>query len=263
MRASPPSNRSLPIVGLSLGILVILLFIIRIDIFLCYRGKQFLRTKLEEESMDTSTTISSPKRIALVMMDYVRPYTLREAYESADLVILGRIIYTEYYVWSIKRPYKGKTLTFEKPYIYHRVKVIEVFKGNPASDIVIVAQFGGLTSRGLVIVPEDPPMKEGELVILFLKGPSEKGDFIKYPGIEYRYMSAFGRFKVINGKLYSAMYFLPEEMYGIPCRRIAENLLKDLAGYKEVNGITVDDFLKLIGIDRVKTLRSNEFLERL
>jgi len=109
-----------------------------------------------------------------------------------------------------------------------------------------VAQFGGLTSRGLVIVPEDPPMKEGELVILFLKGPREKGDFIKYPGIEYCYMSAFSRFKVIDGKVYSAMYFLPEEMQGVSCSRIAEKLLKDLEGYKDVSGITIEEFLKLV-----------------
>ena len=45
-------------------------------------------------------------------------------------------------------------------------------------------------------------------------------------------MGIFGRFKVINDRVYSAMYFLPEEIGGIPCRKAAENLLKDLEGLK-------------------------------
>ena len=59
-------------------------------------------------------------------------------------------------------------------------------------------------------------------------------------------MGVFGRFKVINDRVYSAMYFLPEEIRGIPCRRAAEDILKDLEGYKDVNGITIEKFLKLV-----------------
>ncbi|HDI31499.1 MAG TPA: hypothetical protein ENF80_01650 [Thermofilum sp.] len=83
-------------------------------------------------------------------------------------------------------------------------------------------------------------MEEGEFVILFLRRPIEKGDFVKYPGIEYRHMGVFGGFKVVDGKVYSAMYSLSEEIGGIPCRSRAE-----FEGYDKVNGITVEEFLKL------------------
>ena len=89
-------------------------------------------------------------------------------------------------------------------------------------------------------------MEEGEFVILFLREPIEKGDFVKYPGIEYRHTGVFGRFKVVDGKVYSAMYSLPEEIGGIPCRSRAESILKQFEGYDKVNGITVEEFLKLV-----------------
>jgi len=250
MRTRLLTNRSLSLIALFLSVLIVLLSTMRINTSIhnttWLEVEQLPATRLGEILMHT-TGSSPPRGVALVMVSYTRMYSLREAYEAADLVILGKIIYTEHYTWNIKRPYMGKALTFEEPYSYHRVKVIEVFKGNPISDIIIVAQFGGLDSKGrLVIVPEDPPMEEGELVILFLKGPREKGDFVKYPGREYCHMSVFGRFKVIDGKVYSAMYFLPEEKNGISCRSIAERLLKGLEGYREVNGITIEEFLKLI-----------------
>ena len=240
MRRKVISSKSLLLITSLLGVLITLLLIIELTLP--------LEEKIKETPVHTTASPTTSKDVVggLAMVSYVRTYTLKEAYDTADLVILGRIIYSEHYAWNIKRPYRGKTLTFERPYIYHRVKIIKVFKGNPISNVIIVAQFGGMTSRGLVIVPEDPPMEEDELVILFLCGPHERGDYVKYPGIEYCYMGVFGRFKVINDRVYSAMYFLPEEIGGIPCRKAAEDILKDLEGYKDVNGITIEKFLKLV-----------------
>jgi|GEM_PF-3302703 len=239
MRRKLISNKSLLLIASLLGVLITLLLIIELTLP--------LEEKIKETLIHTTAPPTTSKgMVGVTTVSYVRAYTLKEAYDTADLVVLGRIIYSEHYVWKVKRPYRGKTLTFEEPYIYHRVKIIKVFKGNPISNIIIVAQFGGMTSRGLVLVPEDPPMEEEELVILFLCGPCERGDFVKYPGIEYCYMGVFGRFKVINDRVYSAMYFLPEEIGGIPCRKAAEDILKDLEGYKDVNGITIEKFLKLV-----------------
>ena len=170
-----------------------------------------------------------PVDIVLILLSYARDYTLREAYELAELVVLGRIISSE---------------PIQRSYSHHWVRVVEVFKGRPMFDTIVVAQMGGWDLRGrLWLVPEDPPMEKGELVILFLtKG---KGYNIKYPEEEYIYPVAFGRFRVVHGKVYSAMYFVPEEIHRIPCRRRAELLLKG-RGYEKVNGITIEEFLKLL-----------------
>ncbi len=96
-----------------------------------------------------------------------------------------------------------------------------------------------------------PSLKEEEVHILFSKGARYYGDYVKYPEKEYCYLGVFGRFKVINGKIYSAMYYLPEEINGIPCRRKAKMLLEGF-GYEIVNGITIEDFLKLLkAVDKI------------
>jgi len=185
------------------------------------------------------------KVIGVILYSYARVYTLKEAYWNADLVILGEIIWSENYVW------KASSESLGDPYLYHRVKVIRVFKGEPVSDVIIVQQEGGwmrveLSGKyleGWVIVPEDPPMRAGEQVILFLEGPHTWG---KYPNLQYSYMGVFGRFKVIDGKVYSAMYFLPIKIDRFPSRMQAVLTLKGLEGYEEVNGITIEEFLNLV-----------------
>jgi len=107
-------------------------------------------------------------------------------------------------------------------------------------------ELNGKYLEGWVIVPEDPPMRVGERVILFLKGPISEGDHLKYPNLQYRYMGVFGRFKVVDGKVYSAMYFLPIKIDRFPSRMQAVLTLKGLEGYEEVNGITIEEFLNLV-----------------
>jgi len=175
------------------------------------------------------------KVIGVILYSYARAYTLKEAYWNADLVILGEIVWSE----------NGY------PCLYHRVKVIRVFKGEPVSDVIIVEQEGGWVRinrngeylEGWVIVPEDPPMRVGEQVILFLKGPHKWG---RYPNLQYSYMGVFGRFRVIDGKVYSAMYFLPDKIDRFKSRMWAVLILKGLEGYEEVNGITIEEFLNLV-----------------
>ena len=235
------SSKKLSIVVLLLGILIILMTLLPNTV---RRGELLMEFKETPKY----------KLMEVVFISYVRGYSLKEAYEEADLVILGEIVYVEHHVFSIERLCRGRILTLTRPYTYYRIRIIKIFKGEPissireepTSDIIIVGHMGGTVEGILLIVPEDPPMKEGEFVILFLRGPIEKGDYVKYPRIEYRHMGVFGRFKVVDGEIYSAMYSLPEEIGGIPCRSRAESILKQFEGYDKVNGITVKEFLKLV-----------------
>ncbi|OYT30014.1 MAG: hypothetical protein B6U94_07260 [Thermofilum sp. ex4484_79] len=168
------------------------------------------------------------KVIGVILYSYARVYTLKEAYWNADLVILGEIIWSENYVW------KASSESLGDPYLVQQ-------EGG-----WMKVELSGKYLEGWVIVPEDPPMRVGERVILFLKGPISEGDHLKYPNLQYRYMGVFGRFKVVDGKVYSAMYFLPIKIDRFPSRMRAVLTLKGLEGYEEVNGITIEEFLNLV-----------------
>lgn len=135
------------------------------------------------------------------------------------------------------------------PFTISEVEVEVVIKGRVESEKILVRQLGGkwpLIVRShaswfkpiVIQVKEDPLFKIGERVVLFLKPTN-------HPINEcYAYYFFFGRFRVINGKVYSALYYLSEDT----------PILGTLRGtdYEQINGISVEEFIKILNSSKNK-----------
>ncbi|MEM3028681.1 MAG: hypothetical protein QXW09_00950 [Thermoproteota archaeon] len=170
------------------------------------------------------------------------PYnSYKDAYKEAELVVLGRVISVE--VVSTKHFLTWEVIT----YTLSRLKVELVIKGESPTGIITLSQTGGIEEEGIYcVVIEDPPLEVGEGVILFLNGNggSPPDNLYCYPGM-------FGRFEVVDGKVYSMMHEAPGlkllEKYGLPKQKRIESA-SILAGmdYVNVNGIPLEEFIETL-----------------
>ncbi|MEM1581351.1 MAG: hypothetical protein QXK89_02410 [Candidatus Bathyarchaeia archaeon] len=175
--------------------------------------------------------------------------SFRDAYDKADLVVVGKVIRVEYYCKPIAKVVIQTAmgpLVPCFPWTLSSLEVETVIKGELTNKTIIVSQAGGISYGVFALLPEDPPLKIGERVLLFLI----KSELpVKYEE-EFGYHGPFGRFEVIDGKVYSLMYGLPEELEDtrVKCREAAENILTAFphSDYKDVNGIPLEDFIKIL-----------------
>ena len=129
------------------------------------------------------------------------------------------------------------------PFTISEIEVEVVIKGRVESEKILVRQLGGrwpLIVRSyaswfkpkMIQVREDPLFKIGERVVLFLKPTNHSINGC------YAYYFFFGRFRVINGKVYSALYYLSEDIL----------ILSTLRGtdYEQINGIPLKEFIKIL-----------------
>jgi len=123
------------------------------------------------------------------------------------------------------------------------IEVKAVIKGRVESERILVRQLGGrwpLVVRSYVSwfkltviqVREDPLFKIGERVTLFLKPTNDPINGC------YAHYFFFGGFRVINGKVYSALYYLSEDTPMLSTLRGA--------GYEQINGIPLEEFIKML-----------------
>ncbi len=189
--------------------------------------------------------------IGEIQVSYAVYYkSLKEAYRAADLVIIGKVTQVEYYL----KPTSTKTISTvigplvpSRPLTYSWIRVEKVIKGRLTNNTVLVRQDGGLGYHDTpIVLPEDPPLMKNESVILFLiKGSSEKYQE------EYVYHGPFGRFEVIDEKVYSAIYGLPTSFMGreIQSRKEASIILSIAPDYKDINGVPLETFIETLNAE--------------
>ncbi|RLE94440.1 MAG: hypothetical protein DRN04_03360 [Thermoprotei archaeon] len=205
------------------------------------------------------STAREPRRLSgdiCISLPFVYK-SLKEAYKKCDIAIIGRVVRQWYYVQRnrdivVTVRYKGVPLgdvAPSTPFTISEVEVEVVIKGRVESEKILVRQLGGkwpLIVRShaswfkpiVIQVKEDPLFKIGERVVLFLKPTN-------HPINEcYAYYFFFGRFRVINGKVYSALYYLSEDT----------PILGTLRGtdYEQINGISVEEFIKILNSSKNK-----------
>jgi|GEM_PF-6310411 len=173
----------------------------------------------------------------IVDVSYAITYgSYRKAYEDADLVVLGRVTSVEYHFTSL-------------PYTISHLEAELVIKGELSGRTVSVSQLGvGVDEeKGIYyIIYEDPPLEVGERLLLLLREnkDSPSRNWYWYPGM-------FGRFEVVDDKVYSMMYELPRlkllEKYGLPEQeRIEKATMLTRTNYASVNGIPLEEFIEML-----------------
>lgn len=199
-------------------------------------------------------------KVMIGSVSYAITYrSYRKAYEDADLVVLGRVVsvnndskYRELRngTWVTIEDSKPPGPTASKHvFTFPVLEVERVIKGKLSSKTVTIIQGGvGIDEeKGIAyIILEDPPLEVGERVILFLHKSKDED----YPST-YSYPGPFGRFEIIDGKVYSMMYEAPElkllEKYGIPeQQRIEQAAILSITDYANVNGITLEAFIETL-----------------
>ncbi|MEM3028686.1 MAG: hypothetical protein QXW09_00975 [Thermoproteota archaeon] len=183
----------------------------------------------------------------------------RKAYEDADLVVLGKVVsvdndskYRELRngTWVTLEDSESAGPTVSKHFFTFPVLEVEqVIKGELFSKTVTIIQGGvGIDAeKGIVyIILEDPPLEAGERVILFLHKSKDED----YPST-YSYLGPFGRFEVVDSKVYSMMYEAPGlkllEKYGIPeQQRIEQAAILTRTEYAKVNGTPLEEFIETL-----------------
>jgi len=192
---------------------------------------------------------TEPSGVGVTSVSYAFVYkSFKEAYENADLVIVGTVTKVEYYL----KPDSEQeietslgTIIPSTPITFSWLKVDSLIKGDNVIETVLVMQFGGKGYLDIpVFIPEDPPLIVGEKVLLFLiKNPFT----IKYESEEHVYYGPFGRFEIIDNRVFSAMYGLPQNVLGrsVMSRDSAKNLLAS-TDYSQINGVPLDIFIQLL-----------------
>lgn len=175
-------------------------------------------------------------KIVLGMGSYIRKFTsVKEAFNKADLVIVGRAKD----VFGFCKLYTNPQFSAYIVYTFFEVEILKVIKGTvKEGDIVIVRQLGGPSHGKIFMLAENPLFKKNEMVLLFLfncgkiefKQSKYYGKY-EYYGKSYKgkdyyvHYEMFGRFEVINSKVYS---------------------LTKIGDYAKVNGLTLEEFIKLL-----------------
>jgi len=191
--------------------------------------------------------------------------SFKEAYEKCDVAIIGRVVRQWYYTQRTKDivitvRHKGVPLgdvAPSSPYTISEIEVEVVIKERVESEKILVSQLGGkwpLIVRSyapwfkpiVIQVREDPLFKIGERVVLFLKPTNDPINGC------YAYYFFFGRFRVINGKVYSALYYLSED---IPILSILRG-----TDYEQINGIPLEEFIKILKLSKKVNKNINFFI---
>ncbi len=200
-----------------------------------------------------SSVVQKPRRLSgdiCISLPFVYR-SFKEAYEECDVAIIGRVVRQWYYTQRSKDvvvtvcregvPLGG--VAPSTPYTISEVEIEAVIKGRVEGERVLVRQLGGrwpLIVRSyaswfrptVIQVREDPLFKIGERVVLFLKPTNDPINGC------YAYYFFFGRFRVMNGKVYSALYYLSEDTPMLSILRGTD--------YEQINGIPLEEFIKML-----------------
>ncbi|RLE81595.1 MAG: hypothetical protein DRJ51_03525 [Thermoprotei archaeon] len=187
--------------------------------------------------------------MALVIVDYAKPVSLAEAYRQADLVVVGRVLGIE------------RVSTFSKmPAMCLTVEVELVIKGLVTTNRIAVWQTGSCIGRfGVFFLRlDDPPLMPGERVILFLREVEPESisgmEIVSVPLHEYElFLGPFGRFEVIDGKVYSLMHVTEELLKSLSlnpklidaAKNHVESWLKG-SEYERIKGVTLEEFIAML-----------------
>ena len=114
---------------------------------------------------------------------YLRVYNLTELYEVSEIVIHGVVESSEV-----------DATFFSNLHTRYTINVNEVLKGNQ-SDSIVVTQDGGLYEGRIYRVKDEPLMKVGEEVVLYLAYSPYAESYKIFGGPQ-------GRFNIKHGKIY-------------------------------------------------------------
>ena len=199
------------------------------------------------------SVVQKPRRLSgdiCISLPFVYK-SFKEAYEECDVAIIGRVVRQWYYTQRNKDivvtvRHEGVPLgdiAPSTPFTISEIEIEVIIKGRVESEKILVRQLGGrwpLIMRSYVSwfkptviqVREDPLFKIGERVVLFLKPTNDPINGC------YAYYFFFGRFRVISGKVYSALYYLSEDTPMLSTLRETD--------YEQINGIPLEEFIKML-----------------
>lgn len=126
----------------------------------------------------------------VMYISYLRTFNLTELNEKSELVIHGVIESSV-----VDADFDSKGIELPDVYTRFNIKVKDVLKGNHTEDTIIVTQRGGTYKEATFRVKDDPLMKKGDEVILYLSYSPLTESYMIIGGPQ-------GRYQIQDGKLY-------------------------------------------------------------
>ncbi len=70
---------------------------------------------------------------------------------------------------------------------------------------------------------------------------------MRYEADEYVYYGPFGRFEILDDRVFSVMHGLPENMLGKSTSKLCAKAILESTDYSLIDGVPIETFIQILG----------------